>query len=242
MSVELLAPAGSLEAVRTALHFGADAVYAGGPMLQLRAGSAGFSFAELHEAAALLHSAGQKISVTVNCFADNSEIAAVPAYARELLQCGADAAIVSDLGVVAAIKESEPTLPVHISTQANTVNYKAAELWHKLGASRVVLGREMRLEDIRYLREHTPPTLEIEAFVHGAMCMAYSGRCLISSFLSNRSGNRGDCTQPCRWSYYLVEEKRPGMHIPICEEDGATAILSSSDLNCIVHARAAVHP
>lgn len=230
---ELLAPAGTPESLQTALHFGADAVYLGGPMLQLRAESAGFTFEQLQQAAEDVHTLGKKMYVTVNCFAENGEIDVLEEYGKNLLSAGADAAIVSDLGVLAELKEKVPELELHVSTQANCLNYKAAATWHKLGAKRVVLGREMRLDDIKMLREKTPDTLEIEAFVHGAMCMAYSGRCLLSSYISHRSGNRGDCTQPCRWNYYLVEEKRPDMYLPVIEDAGATAVLSSADLKCI---------
>lgn len=230
---ELLAPAGTPESLQTALHFGADAVYLGGPMLQLRAESAGFTFEQLQKAAADVHAKGKRMYVTVNCFAENGEIDALEEYGKNLLTAGADAAIVSDLGVLAELREKVPELELHVSTQANCVNYKAAATWHKLGAKRVVLGREMRLDDIKVLRDKTPDTLEIEAFVHGAMCMAYSGRCLLSSYISHRSGNRGDCTQPCRWNYYLVEEKRPDMYLPVIEDAGATAVLSSADLKCI---------
>ena len=230
---ELLAPAGTPESLQTALHFGADAVYLGGPMLQLRAESAGFTFEQLQQAAEDVHALGKKMYVTVNCFAENGEIDVLEEYGKNLLSAGADAAIVSDLGVLAELKEKVPELELHVSTQANCLNYKAAATWHKLGAKRVVLGREMRLDDIKMLREKTPDTLEIEAFVHGAMCMAYSGRCLLSSYISHRSGNRGECTQPCRWNYYLVEEKRPDMYLPVIEDAGATAVLSSADLKCI---------
>ncbi|MBR6779461.1 MAG: U32 family peptidase [Clostridia bacterium] len=230
---ELLAPAGTPESLQTALHFGADAVYLGGPMLQLRAESAGFTFEQLQQAARDVHALGKRMYVTVNCFAENGEIDVLEEYGKNLLSAGADAAIVSDLGVLAELKEKVPELELHVSTQANCLNYKAAATWHKLGAKRVVLGREMRLDDIKMLREKTPDTLEIEAFVHGAMCMAYSGRCLLSSYISHRSGNRGDCTQPCRWNYYLVEEKRPDMYLPVIEDAGATAVLSSADLKCI---------
>ena len=230
---ELLAPAGSLEALRTALYFGADAVYVGGPLLQLRAGSAGFSFGELEEAAALTHAAGKKLYVTVNCFATNAEIDALGDYARRLYSIGADAVIVSDPGAVAEIRAACPALEIHVSTQANTVNYRSVGVWAALGAKRVVLGREMTLEEIEGLKGRIPPETEIEVFVHGAMCMAYSGRCLLSSFLTNRSGNRGECAQPCRWNYYLMEEKRRNMYIPGTQEGGATAILSSADLKCI---------
>lgn len=230
---ELLAPAGSLEALRAALYFGADAVYVGGPMLQLRAGAAGFTFEELETAAALAHAAGKRLYVTVNCFATNEEIAALGGYARRLKEIGADAAIVSDIGAVAEIRARCPELEIHVSTQANTVNYRSVGVWASLGAKRVVLGREMTLAEIEALPGRIPEGVEIEVFVHGAMCMAYSGRCLLSSFLTGRSGNRGECAQPCRWNYYLMEEKRRNMFIPVVEDAGSSAILSSADLNCL---------
>ena len=233
MNAELLAPAGSLECVKTALYFGADAVYLGGPALQLRAESAAFTYEELETAAALVHAKGKKLYVTVNCFARNDEIRALGPYARRLKDIGADAVIVSDLGAVAEIKEKCPEMEIHISTQANAMNYRTVQVYKALGASRVVLAREMTLAQIEELRGLIGPDMELETFVHGAMCMAYSGRCLLSSFLANRSGNRGECAQPCRWNYYLVEEKRRNMFLPVAEEDGATAVLSSADLKCI---------
>ncbi len=233
MNVELLAPAGSFEGLKTALLFGADAVYCGGPMLQLRAGNTSFSFEQLQNAVEYTHSLGKKLYVTVNCFAQNDEIPLVGEYGERLLETGADAVIVSDLGVLAELREKCPALEVHISTQANTQNYKSIEMWHALGAKRVVLGREMTMAEIEQLKGKIPPGCEIEVFVHGAMCMAYSGRCLLSSFMNNRSGNRGQCSQPCRWSYYLVEEKRQNMFIPVIEDAGATAVLSSTDLKAI---------
>ena len=233
MNVELLAPAGSMESLKTALYFGADAVYCGGPFLQLRASGAGFSFDELKKAVEYTHERGKKLYVTVNCFAENEEIEMLGDYANTLYNLGVDAVIVSDLGAVAQIREKCPSLPVHISTQANTQNYKTIEIYHKMGVERVVLGREMTMEQIESLKGKIPEDMEIEVFVHGAMCMAYSGRCLLSSFLSNRSGNRGECSQPCRWNYYLVEEKRQNMFIPVIEEEGATAVLSSTDLKAI---------
>ena len=233
MKAELLAPAGSLECVKTALYFGADAVYLGGPALQLRAESAAFTYEALETAAALVHAKGKKLYVTVNCFARNDEIRALGPYARRLKAIGADAVIVSDLGAVAEIKEKCPEMEIHISTQANAMNYRTIQVYQALGASRVVLAREMTLAQIEELRGLIGPDMELETFVHGAMCMAYSGRCLLSSFLANRSGNRGECAQPCRWNYYLVEEKRRNMFLPVAEEDGATAVLSSADLKCI---------
>ncbi|MBQ6898996.1 MAG: U32 family peptidase [Clostridia bacterium] len=233
MNVELLAPAGSFESLKTALYFGADAVYCGGPLLQLRASGAGFSFEDLKNAVEYTHERGKKLYVTVNCFAQNEEIDALGDYANTLYNMGVDAVIVSDLGAVAEIREKCPSLPVHISTQANTQNFRTIEVYHNMGVERVVLGREMTMEQIESLQGRIPDDMEIEVFVHGAMCMAYSGRCLLSSFLSNRSGNRGECSQPCRWNYYLMEEKRQNMFLPVIEEDGATAVLSSTDLKAI---------
>jgi len=230
---ELLAPAGDMECVEAAMRYGADAIYLGGPQMQLRADKAGFDMQGLTKALELVHSYGKKAYVTVNCFAKNSEIESVSDYARQLHEIGVDAAIVSDIGVLAAVKRAVPDLEVHISTQANCQNYSAARVYYDMGASRVVLGREMTLDEIAELRAKTPKDLTIEAFVHGAMCMSYSGRCLISSYLNNRSGNRGECTQPCRWKYYLVEEKRPGVYLPVIEDEAGTAVLSSHDMGCI---------
>lgn len=230
---ELLAPAGDLERLRTALRFGADAVYAGGPMLQLRAGSVGFTMDNLTTAAREAHALGKKLYVTVNAFANNREIEMLPDYAQALAAAGADAVIVSDLGAIAAIRRAAPALAVHVSTQANCLNYAAAQVYADMGATRVVLGREMLLDEIARLRAHTPPALELEAFVHGAMCMAYSGRCMISAYLTGRSANRGACAQSCRWTYHLMEEKRPGQFFPVEEDDRGTTILSSLDLNCL---------
>lgn len=230
---ELLCPAGSFESLTTALHFGADAVYCGGPLMQLRAENAGFSHEGIIKAVDLVHGKNKKIYITVNCFATNSEIDNLSEYAKFLFDANVDGVIVSDLGSVATIKKATPYLPVHISTQANIQNFATAEVYYNMGAERVVLGREMTLEEIAELRTRTPKDLEIEAFVHGAMCMSYSGRCLISSYLTGKSGNHGDCTQPCRWMYNIVEEKRPEQHFTVIEENGASAILSSHDLCCI---------
>ena len=231
--LELLAPAGDLERLRTALRFGADAVYVGGPQMQLRAGSVGFSMDDLAEAVREAHALNRRLYVTVNAFASNSEIDALGDYAQALKALGADAVIVSDLGAIAAIRRAAPDLDVHVSTQANCLNYAAAQVYANLGATRVVLGREMSLTEIAELRAKTPASLELEAFVHGAMCMAYSGRCMISAYLSGRSANRGACAQSCRWTYHLMEEKRPGQFFPVEEDDRGTTILSSLDLCCI---------
>lgn len=231
--MELLAPAGGMEQLKAALRFGADAVYVGGPQMQLRAGSVGFSMDDLAEAVRETHALNRRLYVTVNAFASNSEIDALGDYAQALKALGADAVIVSDLGAIAAIRRAAPDLDVHVSTQANCLNYAAAQVYADLGATRVVLGREMSLTEIAELRAKTPASLELEAFVHGAMCMAYSGRCMISAYLSGRSANRGACAQSCRWTYLLMEEKRPGQFFPVEEDDRGTTILSSLDLCCI---------
>ena len=222
-----------MECLRTALRFGADAVYVGGPTLQLRAASAGFSMDDLARAVGLAHALGRRLYVTVNAFPTNSELDALGDYAQGLFALGVDAAIVADLGAVAVMRRAAPGLPIHISTQANCLNWAAATAWYELGASRVVLGREMTLAQIAELRAKTPSALELEAFVHGAMCMAWSGRCMISAYLTGRSANRGDCTQSCRWRYHLMEEKRSGEFFPVEEDDRGTTILSSHDLNCL---------
>ena len=231
--MELLAPAGSMEALKAALRFGADAVYIGGPLLQLRAKSAGFSFDDIAEAAKLVHAKGRRLYVTVNALAYNDEIGLLPEYGNRLLDCGVDAAIVSDLGVLTTLHKACQKLELHVSTQASCTNHASARTWCELGAKRIVLAREMTVDEIRKLRKNVPDDLELEAFVHGAMCMAYSGRCLLSSAILGRSGNRGDCAQPCRWKYALVEETRPNQSFPIVEEGNASYILSSRDLCCI---------
>lgn len=231
--LELLCPAGDMECLRAALRFGADAVYVGGPQLQLRATNAGFSMDALAQAVKETHALGRRLYVTVNAFPTNDELEALGDYAQSLFALGVDAAIVADLGAVAVMRKAAPNLPIHISTQANCLNWAAATAWYELGASRVVLAREMTLEQIGQLRAHTPAALELEAFVHGAMCMAWSGRCMISAYLTGRSANRGGCTQSCRWRYHLVEEKRPGEFFPVEEDDRGTTILSSHDLNCL---------
>ena len=232
-NVELLSPAGSIISVKSALRFGADAVYVGGTMLQLRAKSAAFSLDQISIAATLAHSCGKRLYVTVNALARNDELDDLRVYANELKECGADAVIVSDLGVLDTIHKACPSLDLHVSTQASCQNYASALVYYRLGAKRIVLAREMTLEEIRSLRSRIPDDLELEAFVHGAMCMAISGRCIISSALVGRSGNRGECAQPCRWNYHLMEETRPNQFFPIEEDGKTTAILSSRDLNCI---------
>ena len=230
---ELLAPAGDMEAVQTAVRFGADAVYLGGPFMQLRASSAGFDEARLAQASELIHAAGKRMHVTVNCFANNDEIPKLGEYARFLKDLGVDAVIVSDIGAVAEIKAAVPELEIHVSTQANCMNYRAAGVYYDMGVSRIVLARELSIEKIAELRAKTPKNLQLECFIHGAMCMAYSGRCMLSAFLAGRSGNRGQCAQTCRWNYYLMEEKRPGEFFKVEEDERGMAILSSKELCCV---------
>ncbi len=233
LSPELLSPAGDFACLKTALKFGADAVYVGGPFLQLRASKTVFDENALNEAVEYVHKHNKKIYVTVNSFTKNKEIEPLKDYSKMLYETGVDAVIVSDLGAIATIKEAAPDLEVHISTQANCCNYMAANTYYNLGAKRIVLAREMTIDEIGELHAKIPADLELEAFVHGAMCMAYSGRCLISSFLNDRSGNRGECTQPCRWSYYLMERNRPNEFYKVEEYPEHTAILSSHDMKAV---------
>lgn len=226
---ELLSPAGDMESLNTALRFGADAVYIGGPMMQLRADKAAFSLDDIKNAADIVHLKNKKLYVTVNCFATNDEIDQLGQYANDLKNAGVDAIIVSDIGAIKEIR-NKSDIEIHVSTQANCQNYMAATHYYEMGASRVVLARELSIEDIARLRDKAPKELELEAFVHGAMCMSYSGRCLLSSYLTGRSGNRGECAQSCRWSYYIMEEKRKNEYIPVYEDERGTQILSSRDL------------
>ena len=201
---ELLAPAGDLECLQAALRFGADAVYVGGPQLQLRAETAGFTMEALAQGIELAHKAGKKLYVTVNSFMKDWETDALEAYGKALAELSVDGVIVSDLGAVSLLRHTVPELPVHISTQANCQNTMTALAYYAMGVRRIVLAREMTLKEIAAMRRRLPDDLELEAFVHGAMCMAYSGRCFISSMLTGRSGNRGECTHPCRWGYHLM--------------------------------------
>ena len=227
---ELLAPAGNMDALRAALHFGADAVYGGMKRFGLRAYAGNFGPEELEKAAALTHQAGKKFYVTLSSYPFDDELEDFVSSAREAAACGADAAIVADPGAIRVLRREVPELPVHVSTQANTVNAPAAELYRDLGCERVILAREMSLQRIRRLHEAVGDTIQLETFVHGASCMAYSGRCLLSAYLAGRSGNRGECAQPCRWKYAVVEEKRPGVYLPVEEDDRGTYLFSARDL------------
>ena len=230
---ELLAPAGSWESLVSALRFGADAVYLGGPFLQLRAGSAGFDMDKVARAVRYAHVLGKKVYVASNAFVFPEETDKLASYAAALRDAGADAMIVSDLGGIRTVKRACPGMEVHVSTQANCTNHESANIYYELGAKRVVLARELSIEQIAAIRARIPADMELEAFVHGAMCMAYSGRCMISAYLTGRSANRGGCAQSCRWKFALTEEKRPGEFFPIEENPDGDTILSSYDLNAL---------
>lgn len=225
---ELLAPAGNMEKLKMALLYGADAVYLGGKAFGLRAFGGNFTNEELQEAVDFAHKLGKKIYVTVNIFPHNSDIAKLPAYLTFLNEIKVDAILVADLGVFTLAKEYAPDVELHISTQANNTNWAAVNAWAELGASRVVLAREMSLEEVKEMREKC--SVELEMFVHGAMCISYSGRCLMSNYLTGRDANRGSCAQPCRWNYALVEEKRPGQYFPVLEDERGTYIFNSKDM------------
>ena len=227
---ELLAPAGSIDALRAALHFGADAVYGGMKKYGLRAFAGNFDPDELAEALALTHAAGKKFYVTMNSYPFDDELDDFAAAAGLAAELGADAAIVADPGAIVTLRRKVPRLSVHVSTQANTVNAAAVELYRQLGCERVILAREISLDRIRELRKAAGDGIQLETFVHGASCMAYSGRCMLSAYLTGRSGNRGECAQPCRWQYAVVEEKRPGEYMPVAEDERGTYLFSARDL------------
>ena len=225
---ELLAPAGTMEKLQMALAYGADAAYLGGAQFGLRAFGGNFTNEEIRAAVNLAHGVGKKIYVTVNVFPHNDDLVSLPDYLRFFADVEVDAVLVADLGVFILAREVAPQLPVHISTQANNVNWRTVRAWQELGAERVVLARELSREEIREIRRHTD--VELELFVHGAMCISYSGRCLLSSYFTGRDANRGGCAQSCRWKYALVEESRPGECYPIEEDARGTYIMNSKDL------------
>lgn len=229
--VELLAPAGNLEKCKTALLFGADAVYIGGLKFGLRAFSDNFTIEEMEEAIAFAHELQKKIYVTVNIVPNNEDLQELPDYLRELARVKVDALIISDLGVWNIARKVVPEMELHVSTQANTSNWAAVELWQELGAKRVVLARELSLQDINGIREKS--AMELEVFIHGAMCISFSGRCLLSNYMAGRDANKGACVQACRWKYHLIEETRPNELFPVFEDDRGTYILNSKDL-CLI--------
>lgn len=232
---EILAPAGNLEKLKTAILFGADAVYLGGSKLNLRAFADNFSDKELIEGIEFAHSRGKRVYVTVNVFPHNEDLEELEPYLKDLENMKVDAIIVSDPGIIMTAKEVAPKLEIHLSTQANNVNWKSALFWYKQGVKRIVLARELSFEEIKEMREKLPQDCELEAFVHGSMCMSYSGRCLLSNYMTGRDANRGECAQPCRYKYYLMEEKREGQYFPVFQDERGTYILNSKDLCMIKH-------
>lgn len=236
--MELLAPVGGMEQLKAAVRFGANAVYGGMKSYGLRAFAGNFDAEQLKEATAYCHANGVKFYVTMNILAQDEQLSGMLEAAGCALDCGADAVIVSDLGVAAMLHQSLPGLPIHVSTQANITNAASARLWQQVaGVERVVLSRELSMEQIAAMRQALPASLELEAFVHGAMCVAYSGRCLLSAVMLGRSGNKGACAQPCRWQYHVVEEKRPGEYMPVCEDEHGTYLFSACDLCMLPHLR-----
>lgn len=232
--IELLAPAGDFEKLKTAINYGADAVYFGGELFGLRAAAKNFTVDEIIKGVDYAHSKGKKAFLTLNIFAHNQDIDRLPSYLEKIKDIPLDALIISDPGIMSLVKEMMPKTSIHLSTQANTTNYKSAEFWHQQGVERIVLARELSLKEIRNV--HTKvPDLELEMFVHGAMCISYSGRCLLSNYMTERDANRGACSHPCRWNYYLVEEQRPGEFIPVNEDERGTYFFNSKDLCMIEH-------
>lgn len=232
---EILSPAGDMERLLAAVNYGADAVYLAGKEFGMRASPANFDMESLKKAAEICHERNKKIYLTCNTLPRNNEVERIPEFLKQAAEAGVDAFIIADLGVLDTAKRVAPNVDVHISTQTGVVNYETARSLYNMGASRVVLARELSLEEIATIRAKTNPNLEIETFVHGAMCMSYSGRCLISQYMTGRDANRGDCAQPCRWKYSLVEEKRKGEYFPVIEQENGTYFFNSKDLCMIEH-------
>lgn len=232
---ELLIPASSLEVLKVAVIYGANAVYIGGEAFGLRAKAKNFSMEEIKEGIQFAHKYNVKVYITANILAHNDDLEGIKEYFKELKTLSPDAFIISDPGVFQIAKEVLPATEIHISTQANNTNYGTYNFWYKMGAKRVVSARELSLKEIKQIRENIPDDLEIETFIHGAMCISYSGRCLLSSFMAGRDANRGACTHPCRWKYYVMEEKRPGEYMPVYENERGTYIFNSKDLCMIEH-------
>ena len=233
--LELLVPAGSLEVLKIAVIYGADAVYIGGEMFSLREKAQNFSKEEMAEGIAFAHEHGVKVYVTANIFAHNEDLKEAVDYFKELEELKPDAVLISDPGLFMLAKENCPSVQIHISTQANNTNYEIFRFWKNLGATRVVTARELSLKEIKEIRAHIPEEMEIESFIHGAMCISYSGRCLLSNYFTGRDANHGACTHPCRWKYSVVEEKRPGEYLPVYENERGTYIFNSKDLCMIEH-------
>jgi len=234
-NIELLAPVGNLSRLKIALAYGADAVYAGGDSFSLRVRAKNFTDDELAEGIRYTHSLNKKFYLALNVIPHNDDIEELISYIKYIKDLKPDAFIISDLGAFNIARKFAPEIPVHISTQANNVNYMTVDAWHKMGAERVVLARELSFDEVRTIRKKTSPDLELEAFIHGAMCISYSGRCLLSGYMTGRESNSGDCAHPCRWNYTLMEEKRPGEHFPVYENDRGTFIFNSKDMCMIEH-------
>ena len=232
---ELLAPAGDLEKLKIAVLYGADAVYIGGEEYSLRAKAKNFTEEQMKDGIEFAHSHGAKVYVTANIYAHNSDFEGMAEYFKKIEALGADAILISDLGVFSVAREAVPNMEIHVSTQANNTNYMSANMWYKLGARRAVVARELSFKEIKTIRENIPADMDIEAFVHGAMCISYSGRCLLSNYLSGRDANKGECVHACRWKYYLMEETRPGEYMPVVENERGTYIYNSKDLCMIEH-------
>lgn len=233
--LELLSPSGDMERLKLALKFGADAIYVGGEQFGMRTNPSNFKADELKTAVELVHSAGKKLYLTCNTLPRNNEIDVLPEYLRYVADIGVDALIIADMGVLSLAKKYAPDVDIHMSTQVGIVNYQAANTLYELGAKRIVTARELSLDEIKTIRDKTNSNLEIEVFVHGAMCMSFSGRCILSDYMVGRDANRGDCAQPCRWKYHLVEETRPGQYFPINQDENGTYIFNSRDLCMIEH-------
>ncbi len=231
--IELLAPAGNLEKLKMAILFGADAVYIGGQRFGLRASADNFSLEDMREGLEFAHERNCKVYVTVNIIPHNDDLIGLPEYIEQLEQLGVDGVIVSDPGVFSIVRKAAPNMEIHISTQANNTNYMSAKFWHELGAKRIVVARELSFEEIKEMAAKIPSELDLEAFIHGAMCISYSGRCLLSNYMTGRDSNKGACSHPCRWKYQLVEEKRPGEYYPVYEDERGTYIFNSKDL-CMI--------
>lgn len=232
--VELLAPAGDLEKLKFACIYGADAVYIGGQIFGLRASARNFSFEDMEEGIKFAHERGKKVYVTLNIIPHNEDLKELPGYLEKLSELNIDAVILSDPGTLMYVKEYAPNLEIHLSTQANNTNYMSANFWYKQGIKRIVLARELSFKEIKEIGKNTPEDLELEGFIHGAMCISYSGRCLLSNYMADRDSNRGECAHPCRWNYYLVEEKRPGEYIRVTEDEKGTYFFNSKDL-CMIN-------
>lgn len=235
--IELLAPAGDLEKLKIAVIYGADAVYFGGEMFSLRAGAGNMTLDEMKEGVEFAHARGVRCYLTVNIFAHNEDIEPLTSYLQQLRdrKINIDAFLISDPGILDLLREILPEAEIHLSTQANMTNYRTANFWYRQGVKRIVLARELTFEEIREIRQRIPEDMELEAFVHGAMCISYSGRCLLSNFMIERDANRGACAHPCRWKYTLMEEQRPGEYYPVEEDERGTYILNSRDLCMIRH-------